>query len=319
MQKIYTLLLLMILSIFIYTGLNLNKIKPAYASRAIKREYTEYLNVSGEFEKQNNTDITFSYPIIVKDVYIQENQYVNNGQALFTVDKEKMLEIVNTNYNGLLTDYVNSVSPSLTYNDSYSVSDVYSIQDTIYSSGSGIVKNLYVNPGVVLPANKPVLTIENTSDILVRFTVSQNEFGKISVGDKVDIVPVAFKNKNYTGRITDKNAVVKNQTSLTGNKVVIDVFAHIENPDKTVSDGLQVNGKIQNNASYNIYSLEHSYVNQDDYGEYVFILNKGTAEKIYVETGIETTDYVEIKTDFPESVVFIKGDISHGDSVIIVG
>ena len=153
--------------------------------------------------------------------------------------------------------------------------------------------------------------------MLVRFTVSQPDYGEISVGDRVDIVPVAFSAVSYSGRIIDKNAVVKKQSTATGSKVVVDVFARIDNPDSRVSGGLQVNGKIQNGEDVFINTLDYKYIYQDEGGEYVYILKNGVANKVYISTGIESENYTEIITEFPRETVFLAGEINDGDKVII--
>ena len=76
---------------------NLQQVKPAEGSILAEYEYTPHINVTGEFENICNTTITFSYPLIIKEVFVRENMFVNKGQALFSVDKEKMINLLNGN------------------------------------------------------------------------------------------------------------------------------------------------------------------------------------------------------------------------------
>ena len=76
---------------------NLQQVKPAEGSILAEYEYTPHINVTGEFENMCNTTITFSFPLIIKEVFVRENMFVNKGQALFSVDKEKMINLLNGN------------------------------------------------------------------------------------------------------------------------------------------------------------------------------------------------------------------------------
>ena len=125
-------------------------------------------------------------------------------------------------------------------------------------------------------------------------------------------------NRKYYGKIKEDNAVVKKQSSIIGNKVVVDVFADISNIDSVVSDGLQINGVIYTDNARLIKTLDFTYINQDDKGQYVYILNNGKAVKKYIETGIETNTQTQILTYFNPETIFIKGDIDEGDRIVLV-
>ncbi len=318
MKKLCLLSAFAILTILIGLYSNISDIKLAEASTGRMREYSEYINVSGEFENLKATEIAFSFPVCVDKIFISENRYVSKGQLLFSIDKKMMLSAVGNIYNSGMSEMLGT-EYTVPEDNTYINNMLEKIPDKVYAPENGYIKNINISQGQLCAPNTCLVSIEGEQDIMARFTVLQPDFGKISVGDKVQIYPVAFSTKNYSGIISEKNAVVKKQSSVTGNKVVIDVFACIENPDTLVSDGLQINGKIKSGHPQMVYSVEHSYVHQDDEGEYVFILDKGTAQKIYIETGVETEDFIQIITPFEEKTVFLKGEIENGDRVVIAG
>ena len=318
MKKLCLLSAFAILIILIGLYSNISDIKFAEASTGGMREYSEYINVSGEFENLKTIEIAFSFPVYIDKIYISENRYVSKGRLLFSIDKKKMLSVAGNIYNSGISEMLGT-EYSVPEDNTYINNMLEKIPDKVYAPENGYIKNINISQGQLCAPNTCLVSIEGEQDIMARFTVLQPDFGKISVGDKVQIYPVAFSTKNYSGIISEKNAVVKKQSSVTGNKVVIDVFACIENPDTLVSDGLQINGKIESGHPQTVYSVEHSYVHQDDEGEYVFILDKGTARKIYIETGVETEDFIQIITPFEEKTVFLKGEIENGDRVVIAG
>ncbi len=316
MKKLYVVLLIVILCIFVASNNNLNKIITVKATKTDTIEYIPYITVGGEFENSEKTVVSLSYPICVDKVYVQQNQYVNSGQPLFSLDTEKMRSILSGQFDYEIIEKINYDNMIKLQNEKTTF-DMGAIPQVIYASANGYIEELIISDGDVAMDNTRLVTIASNTDILARFSLSQQDFGKISVGDNVNISSVAFADSNYKGKITDKNAVVKKQTSVSGSKVVVDVFAHIDNPDKRVSHGLQITGKIQSGPAKFINVLDYKFISQDEKGEYVYILSKGKAKKTYIETGIETEDYTELLTEFPMETIFLSGEITDGSRVLI--
>lgn len=315
----FVFLLTAILAMIIYLNADLNKIKTVYGTEIKQVYYSETLNVSGEFESMDTTNIMLSYPVCIKEVYVKENSYVNQGQALFSIDKERMINYLTGEIDSELLEQLDYENLSrLAYIDKSTQSGIYTLPDTIYASAAGVVSQINVYPGAIAMPNRHLAVINHTDNIVAKFTLSQLDYGKISVGDSVSITPVAFQNSRYKGIISQQSAVIKKQTTAVGNKVVVDVFATITNPDKKVSAGLQINGVVQSTEPVLINALDYTYINQDQDGQFVFILNNGLAEKVYIETGIESENYTEIITEFPQKTIFIDGaELKEGDRVIL--
>ncbi|MBR5320826.1 MAG: HlyD family efflux transporter periplasmic adaptor subunit [Clostridia bacterium] len=300
----------------IYINFNVLNIKTVQATYLKQTDYTEQISVSGKFENKNKTYIVMSYPLYIKDVYVQENNTVYAGQALFSIDKNIMSAMLTAEYD---TQYVNTAEYNQLKN--YITSDVniaslQALPDVFYSPCDGIVSALEISPKSLCMPNEQLVTIKPDNNVIARFSVSQYDFGKISVGDKVYVSSVAFPDKTYTGKISSNNAVVNKQITITGEKVSIDIFAHIDKPDDKIAEGLQVNGYINLDEKSDINIIDYSYIYQDDIGQYVYILKNGKAVKEYVETGIETEDYTQLITEFPQNTLFLKGNISENEAVI---
>lgn len=309
--------ILTVLRMLLWLNVSLSSIKPATFGFMEKREHVQQLNVSGEFQAKDKVDVSLSYPLYIKDVYITENSYVNNGQALFSIDKEMMMKIINGEARIDLSPFSDN-SQLLKYlaNRKSDVS-VASLPEIIYAPTSGIVTGVNIAAGTFSMPDTPLLTIGSSDQIIAKFSLSQLDYGKISVGDSVKITPVAFSNIKYNGTITNDNAVVKKTSTLNGNKVVVDVFAHISDADAKVADGLQINGVVNIGEPETINGIDYTFINQDENGQYVLVLDQGKADKVYIETGLETRSFIELIADFSEDTVFLKGDIKEGDRVIL--
>lgn len=318
MRKIiYSLLLSSMLFVSLGLYSNLRSIKPVKYCYLGKEKHSDFINVSGKFESTDEINIKLSYPVYVKKVFVSENSVVNKGQALFSVDKDKMINMLDKEISKEDIDKINYKDIKNLSSETWKKESINSLPDVIYASDSGVISKLNIYDGSISMANKNLLTINKTDEMVARFTVSQLDYGKIGIGDKVEITPVAFSNKIYNGRIKEQNAIVKQQMSALGSRVTVDVFASIDNVDRKVCDGLQINGKILKGEPKIINTLDYSFIHQDDKAQYVYILENGKAAKKYISTGIETEDYAQILTEFDENTIFISGNINDGDRVIL--
>ena len=317
MKKYYVYLsTIIIVGLLGVLNFNLEAVKVVKAQFLAPKEYIQQINVNGEFQSKDKTDITLPYPVCIKDVLVKQNTYVNNGQPLFTIDKEKMLRLLNGQEQIDLSGYMMDAQ-LLDYMSYRNNIDISNIPDTVYSECSGIITAINIATDTVSVPESTLITIGSSDQVVAKFSLSQFEYGKISVGDKVKITPVAFSNTHYNGVITNDNAIIKKSASINGNQVTVDVFAYIADTDAKVADGLQINGVIDIGEPRMINVIDYDYVNQDENGQYVMTFDKGIARKTYIATGLETSQYTEILNDFNENTVFIRGDIKEGDRVIL--
>ena len=273
-----------------------SKVENADATILKNVNYQKKLEVSGTIVSQSSVPITLSYPVYIEECHISENSYVNKGQLLFTLDIEKMQSTVKSNY---FTQYNNS-------NFDINNTDLMGISAEIYASDSGIVNDISGYSNSIVPAKTPLCIIRKNDNLMLKITLNQEDYPDISVGDIILFTPAAAPARRYSGTVLDKTAVVRKETSLTGIKTVIDVYADIDNVDEYITQGLDFTGTITKPAKKAIYTLPYEFINQDENGEYVNIYSDGEIIKEYIETGVETENYAEIKTSFSDDTVFVK-------------
>ena len=184
--------------------------------------------------------------------------------------------------------------------------DIIAIDDKIYAPESGYISGLYAENESIILSGEKLCAIERGDNLILKISLNPEDYSEISVNDKVIFSSKIASDRNYTGNITDKTALIRKEVALTGNKTVIDVYASIDNIDEYLVSGLDVAGKIIKNDNKIISTLPYEYINQDDYGEYVNIIKNGEISKVYIETGIEEQDYAEVKTYFDKDTVFLK-------------
>ena len=271
-----------------------------------KIEYCRELEFTGNIEAESYTPMKLSYPVFIKESYVLENSYVNKGQLMFVLDVEKMTETLK---NSDLSAY-SAVDGFM--DKSY----LMNLSENIYATDSGIVKELTAYDGSIVMAEENLCIIENTDELLLKITLAQENYTDVSMGDKVEFSSVIAPSRKYKGTVLGKTAVVRKETSLTGSKTVVDVFASVENPDEYIISGLEVTGKAKK-EKMEIYTLPYEYIGQDENGEYAVIYSEGKKEKVYIETGVETEKEVEIVTAFPQDTMFIKNEHTDRERLLL--
>ena len=182
MKKLCLLSAFAVLIILIGLYSNKSDIKFAEASTGRMREYSEYINVSGEFENLKATEIAFSFPVYIDKIYVSESRYVSKGQLLFSIDKKKMLSLAGNIYNSGISEMLGT-EYSVPEDNTYINNMLEKIPDKVYAPENGYIKNINISQGQLCAPDSCLISIEGEQDIMARFTVLQPDFGKISVGD----------------------------------------------------------------------------------------------------------------------------------------
>lgn len=298
MYKVYLKIILSVMLIcaalpFFY----LRNTETVIVTRLKKTAYQPKMEITGVTEASQSTAVKMSYPVYIKQSFVKEDSFVNKGQLLFTLDTEKMENAVK-DYN--FTEYTDAAV-------SLNKSTFLDINSSIYASESGFIRNLTAVDGAIVLSDEDMCVIESDDSIMLKITLGQEDYSRIAVGDTVQFCPNLSPNKSYAAIITDKTAKIRRETSLTGSKSVVDIFAQITNADDFIVSGLEVSGTVSKPVR-EIYTLPYEYINQDENGEYVTIFADGSPKKIYVETGIEMEDNAEILNSFSDDTLFIKNN-----------
>lgn len=72
---------------------------------------------------------------------------------------------------------------------------------TITAPGQGIVGSLYLDEGAFAPAGQPVMTFISLDEYWIDAYLSENNLGRIDIGDEVDIAFDIFPGKIFQGKV----------------------------------------------------------------------------------------------------------------------
>ncbi|HIP75765.1 MAG TPA: efflux RND transporter periplasmic adaptor subunit [Psychromonas hadalis] len=135
---------------------------------------------------------------------------------------------------------------------------------------SGIVglRNVYM--GEYLPVGTKITRLENMSEMRLRFTIAQNDLGKISIGQKMNIFVDAREGVAFTGEISAIEPAVNYQSG------VIQVQASIPNTDSLLRSGMFAKANIILPTIKDQIVLPETSINYTLYGETVYLLTPQT-------------------------------------------
>lgn len=278
-------------------------------------EYTEEFEVSGVIEPDSVVCVALAYPVYVKKVYVQKNSYVNKGQLILTLDKQKMQDALQSSNYASGSD--NGSIPTLATANG-NEEQFNAIPQEIYASEGGLVSELNALEGGLVMSGTPLLTISKSDKNIFKVTISQESYKRINVGDGLKVCSQIYPEHWYDAVITDRYAVIRKESTVLGNKTVVDIFAQITNPDEYITQGVTLNGRIIKDGQRRVAFLPYEFIHQDKNGEYVIVLRNGFSTKVYIKTGQEFEEGIEVLTAFRDGEIFLENNSLKKDKTILI-
>lgn len=175
------------------------------------------------------------------------------------------------------------------------ISKIQAAKEGVKADFNGVVTEVEVVEGATVASGTKMVTLANLDDVQVNVQVSKTDLPKIAVGQKVDIT---INGKSYTGEIAQiSGSATKNANGVA----VVDTKIKVTNPDKEIILGVEANNKIHAEKADNTIVLPYEYVQTDAEGDYVFVLENGTAVKKAVKIGISTSTDAQIVEGLSEN------------------
>ena len=178
---------------------------------------------------------------------------------------------------------------------------------------NGVVLERNVTEGSMLGAETPFVII-NIDTVKIEINVSEEMINSIHVGDPVQIKISSYSDKVFEGSIS---TIAPGSNSDGTFPVTID----IQNPGGEIKSGMFAQVNFVKSQSADTIVVDRAAVLVDTSGEYVYINDNGTAKKIYIETGIDSGDKIQVLSGIEEGMeVVINGNsyLNDGDSLRVV-
>ncbi len=169
-------------------------------------------------------------------------------------------------------------------------SAVEDVKDGLKAEFGGVVTDIKAVEGGVTEENGEL-------------SLNKSDLEKVKEGQKATVTVV---DKEYEGTVT---RISKSATKNDKGASVVEGEIHIDNPDADIFLGVDAKVTIEGNKAENVIAVPIEAVNVGKDGSFVYVVNDGVLETRTVETGISSSELVEIRSglDGTEQVVLSIG------------
>jgi HlyD family secretion protein len=120
----------------------------------------------------------------------------------------------------------------------------------LFSPVSGVVLSKNAEPGEVLAAGAPVVTVGDVSHVYLRAYVEETDLGKVKLGQKVKVTCDSYPSKAFEGRVSFISPEAEFtprsvQTQKERVKLVYRIKVDVANPAQELKPGMPADGVIE--------------------------------------------------------------------------
>lgn len=147
-------------------------------------------------------------------------------------------------------------------------------------------------------------------DFSVQVYVPEQDISKICIGQPAEITGAAFPDRVYAGTVSKISDIASKVQIGNALKTAVEVTVAVDEPDNVLKHGYTASVKLHTSEPSVMNVVPYEAVEQDENGEFVYILENGRAYKRYVETGRELSEGIELKTSIGADEMMITVDRS---------
>ena len=286
-------------------------------------EFNHYIEVNGVVEAINAAYISPEINGQIKEIYVEEGQYVKKGQLLIKINSsviestlkevETSLELAITVYEKQKQLWEKNIGSELDYlqakNNKESLeSRLETLQAQIDMAMikapiDGIVDEVFVKDGELAIPGIQMIQLVNLNNLYVNADVSEAYITKVKKGEMVVLEFPSYPDIIMNVPVHRIGNVVKSANRT------FKVQLKIKNENDQIKPNVLARIKINDYTTENALLVSSLIVKQDLKGSYVFVANgDNTANKAYIETGMSYMDLTMVTTG-----------LSVGDRVIVNG
>lgn len=150
--------------------------------------------------------------------------------------------------------------------------------------------------------------LKNRDEAYVQVFVPEQDISRVELGQPAEITGDAFPEKMYAGTVDEIADTAIRVQSGNLSQTAVEVTVKIDDTDDTLKQGYTASVKLITSEPSMMTVVPYEAVNQDNGGEFVYVLRDGRAYKRYVTTGKELSEGVELKTALADNEEIITVD-----------
>ncbi len=163
--------------------------------------------------------------------------------------------------------------------------------DTVLISPlDGFVTARYVDPGAVVTAGQPAISVQFMKQIWVSVAVPEEIVAKLHIGQSAKVTPDAFPDSRFAGSIIQINPSADPQSRQFTIRVILD------NSRSLLKPGMFAHVMLDTERVRGTMAVPREAVQHDDNGDYVVVAGAdGKAKQQRVITGESDAEYISIR------------------------
>lgn len=302
-----------------------------------KGDVATNLTLSGAVDSTEKATLQFQSPGLISWVGVKEGDYVTKGQGIASIDTrianldlQKSLNLYGLNR--LDFDQTNQDNQNYLENPDSAARDrikrsldkaqltlnntVLDVQSqtvaislsSISSPISGVVTNINnAIAGANVVVGQTQFEIVNPNTIYLSVTADQTDVVNVKVGDVASIVMDAYPDQTLQGKVIKIGFTP--ETNQTGTVYEVKIaFENLSSQDiknLKFKIGMTGDANFTTNEKKDVLYVAPQYIKEDTKGKYLLVGPK--KEKVYIQTGLEGTDRVEVNGNIKEGdIIFIN-------------
>jgi len=312
-----------------YIKKNAEQLITVSAEKVTFESWQPQIKATGTLLAVNGSDIVPEVPGIIEKIYFNSGDTVKEGEALLDLnsDVEKaqlaslkaQVEMAKITYKRDQEQLkAQAISQAKVDEDLYDLKDKEAQQKAIevliekkhikapFKGRLGICS---LNPGIYLNTGDVIVTLQDTSALLIDFSLPQQMFPTVKVGKKIQMHFDMYPQKVFSGKITSINPIIDTDTRN------FLVEADVDNPNGDLLPGMFGVIDLYTSQPQKHLTLPQTALTFNPYGTYVYVVEKGNqdnkenlslrAVQRFVTTGDKRGDQVAIIKGLKEGELIV--------------
>ena len=283
---------------------------------------TKMVSATGFLSSQRSEELAFGRAGRVKQIMIDEGDYVREGQILAKLeDEEERFSLLQAE-NAL--EEAKSELEAAKVSSSKNVIEERQrqvkerelelqlrkkdLEDTILKAPfSGVVSKIYVNEGEIVSASKNILRLIDTSKLFVDVSVDEVDISQVRIGQRARITVDAYPDEVFHGKVV----YIAPETTTSSGLVVVETKIELEKADSKLKPGFTANADIIVGEARNVLLLPVEAVNERGMKKFAVVMKEGKPSLANITVGISDDTYVEIKSGLKEGELVLSSGLQN--------
>ncbi|TKJ44587.1 hypothetical protein CEE35_07320 [Candidatus Aerophobetes bacterium Ae_b3b] len=292
---------------------------------AVERgDVTRIVSATGSLSSLASQEVKFSKPGRIKEIVVEEGDYVKGGQTLAKLeDEEERLSLVRAE-NALkeaeseLEAAKLSSPKNVIETKERQVKEKKlelelrrkDLEDTVLKAPfSGMVSKTYVEKGEIVAGeavsgSKAILRLIDTSRLFAEVATDEVDVAQVQLGQRSEVTIDAYPDEVFPGNVV----YIAPETTTSQGLVVVEVKIELEKVDPRLKPGFTASADIIVAEAKNVLFLPVEAINETEIDNFVMVSKEGSPTRRKVTVGISDGTNVEIKRGLEEGEkVFSSG------------